>query len=83
MAAAYVTPPKLAERLAVSPEKVIGWIRRGELRAVDVSDKQGGRPQWRIAESDIAVFLERRAAPAPKPKTRARRATPGEVIAFF
>ena len=48
MSSAYVTPPRLAKRLAVSPEKVLGWIRRGELRAVDVADKQGGRPRWRI-----------------------------------
>lgn len=28
----YLTPPAIAKRLGISPDRVIGWIRRGELR---------------------------------------------------
>lgn len=80
----YTTPPKLAERLGVSPEKVLTWIKNGELRAVDVSESRGGRPRWRIAESDIELFLTRRSVSPATPIKRTRRAAAAsDVIRFF
>lgn len=71
----FLTPPALARRLAVKPEKVRAWILRGELEAVDVSDRAGlGRPRWRISQQAIEKFLARRSAqPPPKPVRRRRR----------
>jgi len=78
----FLTPPQVARRLAVSPDKVIGWIRAGELRAVHVVRSLGGRPRWRIDPADLAVFEARRSAgPTPKP-VRLRRRDP-QVIEFF
>jgi excisionase family DNA binding protein len=52
----YLTPPAIARLLRVSPDKVLGWIRRGELRAVDVSDSL--RPRYPVSPDDLDAFLE-------------------------
>ena len=44
-----LTPPQVARRLGVNPDKVLSWIRSGELSAVNVTTKPGGRPKYRIA----------------------------------
>jgi len=44
---AYLTPPQVAKRFAVDPAKVLCWIRGGELRAVDLATRTGGRPRYR------------------------------------
>jgi len=54
----YLTPPEVAALLRVSPDKVLGWIRRAELRAFNVSD--GTRPRYRIRRADLEGFLKRR-----------------------
>ena len=70
-----LTPPEVARRYRVSPDKVLIWIRRGELRAVNVATTAGGRPRFLIDEADLAVFENRRTA-GPQPKvSRRRRAT--------
>ena len=78
------TPPQLARQLGVAPETVIGWIRSGELRAIDVSSRPGvGRPRFRIDVADLAVFEQRRAVvPQVKTSRRRRRRTPG-IVEFF
>jgi hypothetical protein len=72
----YQTPPQVAERLGVNPVKVLGWIRDGELRAVDVSLRPGkGRPRWRIAPDALRDFERSRscvASAAPAPSRRRR-----------
>jgi len=70
----YLTPPELAKELRIRPDKVLTWIRSGELAAVDVSETIGGRPRWRISADDLDDFLKRRRAqPAPKVTRRRRR----------
>ncbi len=75
--------PDFARRLGVSPEKVITWIKSGELVAVDVSMKPGvGKPRYRIDPAEIESFLSRRSVrPAIKPMKR-RRAAQG-VTEYF
>jgi excisionase family DNA binding protein len=50
----YQTVQELAERLEVAEATVRRWIKSGELRAIDIGKG------WRIAESDLARFLEAR-----------------------
>src|SRR5947209_4444585 len=69
---AMLTPPQLAERWGVSPEKVVAFIRRGELRAVNVALRLGGRPRWRIDPADVERFEAARAA-VPTPRSPRRR----------
>ena len=56
-----MTPPELARLWGVSPDKVTGWIRSGELSAIDASTKLGGRPRYLIDQGAIAAFERRRA----------------------
>jgi transposase len=80
--APYLTPPAVAERYGVDVHKIIGWIRRGELRAIDVATTTGGRPRYRISPADLAQFEAARSA-TPQPKiTRCRRKNP-QVTEFF
>lgn len=65
-ATCYRTPPQIAEQLRVSVAKVLGWIRRGELRAVNVADRSTGRPRWRVSPESFASFLEARRSPDPE-----------------
>lgn len=66
----YLTPPEIAARLRITPVKVIGWIRKAELRAVDVGN--GTRPRYRISPDDLKDFLRRREVPAPAPRIQRR-----------
>lgn len=70
---ASLTPKAVAARLGVGVGKVLGWIRRGQLRALDVASEPGPgkRHRWRITPADLAAFEEQRATghlPAPPVK---------------
>jgi len=77
-----LTPPQVASRLRVSPEKVIAWIRAGELRAIDVATRGSRRPRYRIDPADLVAFENGRAVVARPAPSRRRRRSP-EVIEFF
>lgn len=79
----YLSPPDVARRYGVDPGKVLGWIRRGELRAVNVVATVGSRPRFRISPADLAAFEARRAAgPQPKVARKRRPKQPG-IEEFF
>jgi len=79
----YRTPPTVARELAVNVSKVLCWIRSGQLVAINVVERLGGRPRWRIAIADLEAFLASRTArPATKTTRRRRKADP-QVIEFF
>jgi excisionase family DNA binding protein len=63
----WLTPPQLAKKFAVSVEKVLAWIRNGELRAVNVAQTVSGRPRWRISPAALEAFIRRRESAAPPP----------------
>jgi len=46
----------------VGVHKVLGWIRRGELKAINAAVNQHGRPRFLIDLADVADFEQRRAA---------------------
>ncbi|MBN1591375.1 MAG: helix-turn-helix domain-containing protein [Pirellulales bacterium] len=71
--AKYLTPPAAAKLLGVTPERVIGWIRAGALRAINLSEG-ALRPRFRIAPDDLDDFLRaREVVTRPKPQRRRRR----------
>ena len=72
----------LCERFAVGEHTILGWIKRGELRAINVSRKQVGRPKWRITSEALAAFEQLRTAAPPPTRTR-RRKQPNEPILFY
>lgn len=58
--------PDVSRRLGVKPDKVRGWIGRGELVGVNVASKTRGRPRWRVAPDELERFLRaRQSVPTP------------------
>lgn len=56
----YLSPPTIAKILGIHPVKVIEFIARGELRAINTS--LANRPRWRISPEDFDSFCENRAS---------------------
>ena len=57
----FLTVPQLAESLGCDQQKIIEWIARGELIAVNIaSNPRGARPRWRILPSEWERFLAAR-----------------------
>jgi len=64
----------VARRYRVGEDKVRGWIRRGELAAINTAATLCGKPRWVISAEALAEFERRRAGgPPPKPPCRRRR----------
>lgn len=82
---AFLTPPAVAKLLAISAEKVLTWIRNGDLRAVNVAMRLGGRPRWRIRRTDLELFLAARENPprVVRPPQRGRPRRDPNIIEFF
>jgi excisionase family DNA binding protein len=81
MSGTALTPPQLARQLRVDVHTVLGWIRTGELRAINVGSR-GKRPRWRLDPADVAVFEQRRAA-QPEARPQRRRAKSGWTFQYF
>ncbi len=78
----YLTPPAVARRYGVDVHRVLGWIRAGQLRAINVGDG-AQRPRFRVSAADLAIFEASRAAePQPKARRIRRRRDP-LVTEFF
>jgi len=76
-----VSANQLAKLLRNRPATVLGWIKTGELEAIDVSATPGGKPRWRITPDAWDRFAASRAAtPAPKRRKRRRRSTVKEYV---
>ncbi|MFN0199332.1 MAG: helix-turn-helix domain-containing protein, partial [Planctomycetaceae bacterium] len=70
----YLTPPAIAQRLGVSPETVIGWIRSGELEAINVAQRGKSRPRYRVSPQSLADWeLRRSVVTSVSPIRRPRR----------
>ena len=84
--APYFTPQSIAAHLGLSKvDVVLAWIRRGELRAMNVGNRPDGRPTWRISGEDLERFLaSRQATPTPAPTTkRPRRRKPAAKVTRY
>ncbi len=73
---AGLTVAELARRLRVGEDKIRGWIRRGELRAINVAMSPCGKPRWVVSPESLAEFERRRtSSPPPPPKRRRKKTT--------
>lgn len=78
------TTPELAEIWGVAPEKIIAWIKSGELRAANLAKSRRNRPRFSIAKSDAEAFwLSRQVIPASTGVGRIRRKSAPGVTEFF
>ena len=58
---------QIAKQWGVSSGQVLYWIHTGQLKAIDITKKLGGRPRYRVDVKELAVFETSRATqPAPK-----------------
>lgn len=81
----YLTPPELAKRWRIKPDRVLVLIRSGELRAFDVASRGARRPRFRIPPDAIIEFENRRNGKVEQaPQRRRRKPTeePGFVRYF-
>jgi len=79
-----MSPREIARRWGISPDKILAWIHSGELRAIDVATRRGGRPRYLVDVEELAAFEARRAATAsPRPGSTTRRSKPGTVTEYF
>lgn len=79
----HYTPKEIAADLQVDENKVTGWIRTGQLIAVDVSHKRGGKARYRISEESYQTFLLSRQTEAKTPTKRKRRRGDFEIVAPY
>jgi hypothetical protein len=77
-----LTPPELARQWGVDVQKVLHWIKAGELRAINLATRRDGRPRYAIDQADIALFEAARAVQPPAPRVRRRRVD-SSIIQFF
>ena len=77
-----LTPPELARQWGIDVQKVLHWIKAGELRAVNLATRRDGRPRYAIDQADIAIFEASRTVQPPTPRMRRRRVDPN-IIQFF
>ena len=74
----YLSTGEVAERLGVDSEKVIAWIKRGEMSiddtaVVNLAERANGKkPRFKVREDALETFLRRRAAQPGKPGRRPR-----------
>lgn len=69
----YLTILEVAERYGVRPAAVNGWIRNGELSAINVvRSLKCKKPRYRISQKALEEFEALRAT-APAPTTQRRK----------
>lgn len=67
------TPREVARLLRVSPDKVLAWIRKGELVAVNVATNRSARPRFVVLPGAVEAFAASRQACAPPPRKLKKR----------
>jgi hypothetical protein len=77
-----MTPPQVAKRWRVSSDKVLAFVKKGELKAFNVALSEHGRPRFRVLIDDVLDFEQRRTV-KQKSKTRRQRNRRSDVIHFF
>ncbi len=83
MADRALTVKEVCERYGVGEHTVLGWIRTGELRAINCGRRPGAKkPRWRITTEALAAFELRRTLSPPPPRTR-RKKRQAQVVEFY
>ena len=78
-----LTPPQVARMWGISVDKVLTWIRNGELPAINAAATLNGRPRY-LVDTDALDSFERRRQVAPKTSpVRRRRERRQDVVKFF
>lgn len=80
-----LTPPQIAEQFGVAVEKVIAWIKSGELAAMNLANRGCRRPRYSITPDALDAFKQsRQVIPhSVAPTRRVRRKPAGNVREYF
>jgi excisionase family DNA binding protein len=78
----YHSVEELADRFGVGDHTICEWIRRGDLRAINVARKPGTRPKWRVTPEALAEF-ELARTPTPRPERTRRRKQSADLVEFI
>jgi hypothetical protein len=75
-AVTYLSPKQVAVMWGTSHDKVLAFIRTGELQAFNVASRPTGRPRFRITLAAVKAFEELRSGrdPSRTPKVAQHRA---------
>lgn len=76
-----LTTAEVAELLRVGQDKVLGWIRAGDLVATNTTSTRCGKPRWVISRESLDVFLKGRSS-EPRPKLPHRQRARGQTDYF-
>jgi excisionase family DNA binding protein len=76
-----LTVREVARRYRVGEDKVRGWIRSGELRAINTAATLCGKPRWVITPEALERFERGRMTTKPAKTTRRKRRI--EAIDFY
>lgn len=68
--ARYLTPPEIAARLGCKAETVCGWIKSGELKAINLARRGAMKPRFRISPESLAAFELARSVVPREPVVR-------------
>lgn len=74
---------EVKERFGVGEHTVLGGIKSGELKAINVARGTGKRPKWRITAEALASWELSRESGPPAPKPTRRRKSNGAVLNFY
>jgi excisionase family DNA binding protein len=75
---------EVARMFGVSPNKIMAWIRAGELRAINVASRESRRPRYAIDAADIDAFeAGRQVVPDVAPRMRKVRRRAAAVKDFI
>jgi hypothetical protein len=76
----FLNPTQVAEMWGISHDKVLEFIKTGELEAFNVASTRSRRPQFKIPLAALKHFQERRSGRDPTrslpPPSRRRKHTP-------
>lgn len=70
-----ITVPEFARYFRLGRDKVLGFIRRGDLPALNVASETSTRPRYILRPEDVEVWVCRRSVQAQVPTPRRRRRT--------
>ena len=68
-----LTPKEYARELGVSENKVLAWIRSGQLKALNVASTLKNHPRWKITPEARAEFEAARTAKPTESTTKMLR----------
>ena len=68
--ARYQTPPQIAARYGCKAETVVGWIRSGELKALNLAKRGSMKPRFRVSPEALEAFELARSVVPREPTVR-------------